>query len=182
MTTAYALHGQRGGFLEGAELVRVRRRGIGSWVADGAVRLPEGCRFPDMIDGTDRPDVFLRAPAFGVIMASSDVARACYVGSERVVAGVGPPGTARIEAVTIAGEEVDVPVGVGGAYVVLLEEDTIAANFVRIAFLDARGTLLDSKPLTGPGDYANLAYLSGLIERRTYPVSGELPVTVSSTS
>ena len=181
LAAGYVLHGRPGRFLDGADLVRVERRGIGSWTASGALRLPENCRVPDGVDGTDRRDVFTAAPTrSGILLASVDVARACYVQAERVVVGVGPPGTTRIEAVTIAGEEVDVPVGAGGAYVVLLEDDTIAANFVRVTFHDARGTLLDSKPLTGPGDYMNLAYISRLIARPgDVEVAARDPVTVS---
>ena len=176
----YVLHGRPGRFLDGADLIRVERRGIGSWTASGALRLPEDCRFPDGVDATDRRDVVVPTHVrMGIRLASVDVARACYVQAERVVVGVGPPGTTRIEAVTISGEEVDVPVGVGGAYVVLLEDDTIAANFVRVTFHDARGTLLDSKPLTGPGDYMNLAYISGLHGPRSLDTPPDTHVTVS---
>lgn len=181
-TTGYVLHAQAGRFLDGAELVRVRRSRIGGWTAAGMTRLPDACRFPDRIGGTEEPDVLPAAPSerhAGVRIARNDVERVCGLASEPVVVGVSPPGTVHIEAETIAGQDVDVPVGAGGAFAVILEADTIAANFVRLTFYDAHGTLLDSKP-TGSGEYANFAYASGLIRRIDDAGNrAQLPVTVS---
>ncbi|HJR19241.1 MAG TPA: hypothetical protein VJ922_05935 [Actinomycetota bacterium] len=178
--SGYVLNARAGSFFDGGELVRVRRHRIGSWVADGSLVLPEACRLPERVDGSDRPELYRVAPSTirGVLVASADIERVCWVPSERVVVGIAPRGTEKIEAVTIVGEEVDVPVGEGGAYVVLLEEGTIAANFVRISFRDARGALLDSKPMS-LGEYANLAYLSDLIERPAEGSTPEHQVTVS---
>jgi hypothetical protein len=181
-STGYVLHARPGRFLNGAELVRVRRSRIGGWTAGASIRLPNGCGFPERIGGTEEPDVLPSAPSerhTGVRIARNDVERVCRVASEPVVVGIAPPGTVHIEAETIGGEEVDVPIGAGGAFAIILEEDTIAAYFVRLAFHDAHGTLLDSKP-TGSGEYANFAYASGLI-RRTDDTenTAQLPVTVS---
>ncbi|MGH2784528.1 MAG: hypothetical protein ACRDJ1_04665 [Actinomycetota bacterium] len=177
----FVLNARAGSFLEGGELVRVRRHRIGGWIAAGSVALPDACWFPERVDGSDRPTIFPSRPSrepTGVRVAATDIERVCWVPSERVVVGIAPPGTRTIEAVTIAGEEVGVPIGDAGSYVILLEEGTVAANFVRISFRNELGALIDSKPVS-LGEYANLAYLSDLIER---PASGEEPtqrVTVS---
>jgi hypothetical protein len=179
----YVLRGTTERRLHDAELVRIRRGRLGSWVPAGSVSLPGGCRITDRIDGVEEPRLTAGqrfASSSGVFMSRTDFERVCYVADERVVVGFAPPGTDVIEAVTIAGEEFDIPIGVEGAYVVMLEEDTRASTFVRLSFRDARGILLDSKPVAGTDEYANFAYASGLIPRpRDRQAPAVEPVTVS---
>ena len=180
LSWGYVLHGKPGTYLEGASLVRVRRQGIGSWTYDSAIQLPNECQFPHGTNGSDLPWVsYFGFTNNGVLVNGADIERVCRILSDRIVVGIAPAGTRTIEASSLAGRSTRVPMGLGRSYILLVPEEELAV-FDRIAFHDARGRLLDSKPLIYGTEHMDTAALSRLTTARAFSDrSPEHTVTVS---
>lgn len=180
----HVLTGAAERFLTDTTLVRVSRRGIGSWRPETSIQVLGACALPQMIEGSDvrwYPAGGNWRPIYsGVLVRVSEIERVCPINAERVVAGIAPAGTTTIEGDTVSGKATRVPLGEDGAYVFSVDETSVGGTFARILFRDARGALLDSKPLNYGLEYADLAHASGLLPAAAPSDQASLrPVTVS---
>lgn len=176
LSLGYVLHGTPGKYLEGGDpLVRVRRQGLGSWTYDSAIQLPNECQFPHGTNGSDQPSLSLFGfTNNGVLVSGSDIERVCRILGDRIVVGIAPAGTRTIEASGLSGRTTRVPMGLGRTYILLVPEEELAL-LDRITFRDARGGLLDSKPLIYGTEHMDLAGLSGLTTARAPNVGEPAP-------